>query len=93
MTSPGPWKAVCRDVRNPENKLPWDEDEFLQWNLEGPRVPPGRGEFYADDVFIIAAAPEMYAALKAIAEASSLSEDIIEQMTAAINKAEGKTHD
>ena len=54
--TPGPWRAVCRDVGNPDNALPWDHDRFLQWELEGPPEPPGRGQLYGEDAHYIAAA-------------------------------------
>ena len=54
--TPGPWRAVCRDCNNPKNELPWDRHEFLQWELEGPDVPSGRGEFFGEDAHFIAAA-------------------------------------
>jgi hypothetical protein len=56
--TPGPWKAYCRDVGHKENE-PWPEDEFLQWEVNGPRVPDGRGEFYEADARLIAAAPDL----------------------------------
>ena len=62
--TPGPWSAVCRHVSYKGGE--WPEDEFLQWEVEGPKaVMYGRGTFYQSDANLVAAAPELLAALKA----------------------------
>lgn len=64
--TPGPWKAVCRSVAYEGGE--WPESEFLQWEVEGPRVPSGRGEFFRADARLIAAAPDLLAALESAAD-------------------------
>ena len=63
--TPGPWRAVCRDVGYVKGQ-DWPEDEFLQWEVEGPKVPSGRGEFFQADAMLIAAAPELLQCLRAV---------------------------
>ena len=63
--TPGPWTAECRDAGYSGGR--WPEDRFLQWEVEGPKVPSGRGEYYQADARLIAAAPEMLDALEDVA--------------------------
>ena len=67
--TPGPWEARCRHVDYAGGV--WPENEFLQWEVAGPRVPDGRGEFYQADARLIAAAPEMADALGLLEDAAS----------------------
>jgi hypothetical protein len=91
--TPGPWVADCRDVNYKGGE--WPENEFLQWEVVGPRVPSGRGEFFQADARLIAAAPELLAALKscaAVCAGETLNKsalvNALEQARAAIAKAE-----
>lgn len=95
--TPGPWTAKCRHVSYSGGD--WPEDEFLQWEVEGPRVPWGRGDFHQKDAQLMAAAPELLEALKGLLEvADFISENVPgagwrmaqHKARAAINKAEGK---
>ncbi|KPF66092.1 hypothetical protein IP84_16900 [beta proteobacterium AAP99] len=61
--TPGPWRAYCRDIGYVEG-TEWSEDEFLQWEVEGPEEPIGRGSFFQGDARLIAAAPELLDACK-----------------------------
>ncbi len=63
--TPGPWRAMCRDIAYVDGQE-WPEEKFLQWEVDGPSVPSGRGEFYQADALLIAAAPELLAALQTI---------------------------
>ena len=63
--TPGPWKATCRDMTYKGGD--WSEDEFLQWEVEGPRAPFGRGDFFQADARLIAAAPDLLFQLRAAA--------------------------
>lgn len=54
----GPWKAECRSVCYTGGE--WPEDEFLQWEVRGPKVPSGRGDFMQADAVLIAAAPDLH---------------------------------
>ena len=65
--TPGPWVASCRHIAYKGGE--WSEDEFLQWEVDGPRVPHGRGEFFQADAFLIAAAPELLEALVMVRDA------------------------
>lgn len=62
--TPGPWRASCRSVAYSDGE--WPEDEFLQWEVEGPRYPTGRGDFFQADALLIAAAPELLEALQTL---------------------------
>ena len=57
------WKADCRDMSYKGG--PWPRDEFLQWEVEGIDYPSGRGNYYQDDAYLVAAAPAMLEALEA----------------------------
>ena len=87
--TPGPWKATCRDMTYKGGD--WSEDEFLQWEVEGPRAPFGRGDFFQADARLIAAAPDLLEALRAAV--ADWDEEVsrgrwLEQARAAIKKAE-----
>ena len=85
--TPGPWKATCRDMIYKGGD--WSEDEFLQWEVEGPRAPFGRGDFFQADAQLIAAAPELLEALQDLCD--TLGEcGMTEKARAAIAKAEGQ---
>lgn len=86
--TPGPWVATCRHMSYKGGD--WPEDEFLQWEVEGPRVPWGRGEFYQADARLIAAAPELLDALKVMLENGADYTATRDQARAAIAKAEGR---
>ena len=59
--TPGPWKARARCVTNDGTQ---DEMAGLGWNIEGP-PEPSRGQFSkAADAYLVAAAPDLLAALK-----------------------------
>lgn len=60
--TPGPWKAYCRSVSYKGGE--WPKDDFLQWEVEGPEVPSGHGEFFQADAYLVAAAPDLLAALQ-----------------------------
>lgn len=61
--TPGPWTAYCRDV-GWRKGTPWSPDRFLQWDLEGPPQPDGRGQFYEPDArYIAAASPDAILAI------------------------------
>jgi hypothetical protein len=71
--TPGPWVASCRHIGYEGGD--WPEDEFLQWEVDGPRVPWGRGEFFQADARLIAAAPELLEALKTARAFMSIASD------------------
>lgn len=52
--TPGPWRATCRDMSYVDGQQ-WPEDEFLQWEVEGPRPVWGRGDYVQADARLIAA--------------------------------------
>ena len=84
--TPGPWKATCRDMTYKGGD--WSEDEFLQWEVEGPRAPFGRGDFFQADARLIAAAPDLLEALRQI-EAATVDGGTVNTIArAAIAKAE-----
>ena len=58
--TPGPWKAVPRSTDAVE------EDWFFGWEIEGPPEAM-RGQFArGDDARLVAAAPDLYQALRRI---------------------------
>lgn len=63
--TPGPWQAVCRSLGYVEGQE-WGEDEYLQWEVHGPRRPRGRGDYFQADAYLITAAPELYEALEVL---------------------------
>lgn len=67
------WKADCRDMSYKGGE--WPRDEFLQWEVEGIDEPRGRGNYYQDDAYLIAAAPAMLAALEGIASLENTEEN------------------
>jgi hypothetical protein len=90
--TPGPWTAYCRDVNHEEGK-PWPKDQFLQWEVSGPEVPDGRGEFYEADARLVAAAPELLEALQFMLDSEVNGWDILpaqERAKAALSKARGE---
>ena len=89
--TPGPWVARCRHVNYVEGQE-WPEYEFLQWEVEGPRVPNGRGEFFQADARLIAAAPELLGCcIKALAAWEGTGPAILlDDLRAAIAKATGE---
>lgn len=101
--TPGPWKAVCRNTTYVEGEH-WPEDEFLQWEVDGPRAPMGRGDFFQADARLIAAAPTMRAALRRMIEnidrwletgvpaGPEESQSIYEELKRAADLADGVTH-
>lgn len=62
--TPGPWVASCRSISYAGGE--WSEDEFLQWEVDGPRTPYGRGNYFQADALLIAAAPELLEALEGL---------------------------
>lgn len=89
--TPGPWKAYCRDVGH-EDGTPWPEDKFLQWEVGGPRVPDGRGEYYEADARLIAAAPDLLAVLESMKQKLRIDDplDMYDDVCEAIAKATGE---
>ncbi|CAB4159316.1 hypothetical protein UFOVP707_77 [uncultured Caudovirales phage] len=72
--TPGPWSATCRDMSYVEGQQ-WPEDEFLQWEVEGPRPVWGRGDYVQADAKLIAAcSPAAMAEL--LAELDRLRDDL-----------------
>ena len=93
--TPGPWSAECRAVGYKGGE--WGKDEFLQWVVCGPEVPSGRGQFFQADARLIAAAPDLLAALQVIASFAvgngDVCEIIAQRARAAIAKATGGQDD
>jgi hypothetical protein len=52
--SPPPWKCESRSAGNPTNNPEWPLDDYLQFEVEGPFVPKGRGTFSGWDAHGIA---------------------------------------
>lgn len=61
----GPWEAYCRDVRYKSGA--WPEDEFLQWEINGPSDHTGRGSYMQKDAAAIVALRNHADALLAVA--------------------------
>ena len=93
--TPGPWIAYCRHVNYVEG-ADWPRDEFLQWEVSGPAAPDGRGDYFQADAHLIAAAPDMHAVLKELAECSQYWSEydvplgIHDRIAAALAKAGGQ---
>ena len=66
--TPKPWEAYCRDVRYKSGA--WPEDEFLQWEINGPSDHTGRGSYMQKDAAAIAARRNHADALIAVALAA-----------------------
>lgn len=65
--SPGPWQARHK---HPGARAGSNELDYLGWEIDGPPAPVLRGQFaFAADAYLIAAAPELLAALMAIVNA------------------------
>lgn len=79
------WKADCRDMSYKGGE--WPRDEFLQWEVEGIDEPRGRGNYYQDDAYLIAAAPAMLEALETLVY--TLEDEVFEHddQKAAMTKA------
>lgn len=91
------WKAVCRDACYSGGE--WPIDRLLQWDIEGVDEPPGRGMFYQDDAYLVAAAPNLYRELLHLVRLMEPLEDgglnipglaTLNGARAALAKAEGK---
>lgn len=68
--TPGPWAAICRDGGYTIGEH--SKDHFLQFEVEGPEEPFGRGEFFQEDAVAIAAVHDLIDALLEVE--SSLAE-------------------
>ena len=93
--TPGPWKAVPRDVdADKPGNMDIGESSGLGWDIEGPPEPQLRGQFAkGSDAQLIAAAPDMLAALNtAVSEMRDWhpNHPSMSQILDAIAKAEGK---
>lgn len=75
--TPGPWKVSPRDVSfytqgdsdilidGAEARIAeWPTSSFLQFEIEGPSPVSGRGWLNGPDALLVAAAPDLYAALE-----------------------------
>lgn len=62
--TPGPWRAYCRHMSYKGGI--WPEDDFLQWQVDGPVEPSGRGDFNQADALLVAAAPDLLEALREV---------------------------
>lgn len=69
----GPWEAYCRDVRYKSGA--WPEDEFLQWEINGPSDHTGRGSYMQKDAAAIVALRNHADALLAVARAAKAFRD------------------
>jgi hypothetical protein len=87
--TPGPWRAYCRDITYRDGAW-WPEEEFLQWEVEGPPEPYGRGSYHQADAHLIAAAPDLLHALERALENNTLPPDITALARHAIDKARGR---
>ena len=87
--TPGPWKAYCRDMSH-ENGAEWSEENSLQWEVEGPRVPHGRGEYFQADARLIAAAPDLLESLQELVVGLPQQWVSVKKARAAIAKATGE---
>lgn len=50
--TPGEWTARCRHTSGPTDLVgisTWPTDEFLQCEVDGPRHPNGRGDYFGPD--------------------------------------------
>ena len=83
--TPGPWTASGRWI------VGGDPREFIA-ETDAPRFDLDRYDRACADARLIAAAPEMFAALVAIRDANTIEdgEDAIDAMHAAIDKATGE---
>lgn len=86
--TPGPWVASCRHINYDGGE--WSEDEFLQWEVDGPRTPSGRGQFFQADALLIAAAPDLLEACIDALEALRCNGLEARNLCRAIEKATGE---
>jgi hypothetical protein len=71
--SPGEWTACCQHIGYTGGD--WSHEQFLQWELDGPEAPAGRGTFYQEDAVFLAAGPEVAEALIRAVEHSEDGDD------------------